>query len=753
MTSRLEVKIIVYLALILTLLIAVYGWWIGKRQTSVYIQTLSDNLRILSRSDADNAAHYMVIQEYAGLEANMLDSANLPEVVSIQVAELDGHLLCNIERPNRSERPKLNYKVKTITVPQGSLPILKREGNQLVSWAPILAGEQLGWVKVSLSLDTAQRLVQATWRSTLAIGALWIMVGTILMALVVRPPLKAVRELSRFAHELQNRKGGQVSVPRGVFEIDMLADALNHSSGELLRAEQRLIAEQERLSVTLQSIGDGVIATDIESRIVLVNHVAELMTGWTESEAAGVSLDQVLCIEANDPLRDVREPLQAVLEQRRTVELPGQHHVWSRDGVCRTVTVIGAPIIDSAGTLAGMVLVIRDLTEKARMEAEKARLAEQLLQSQKMEAVGQLAGGVAHDFNNMLGVIIGNAELAMMGVEPTGKLHERLQGIQDAANRSADITRQLLAFSRQQHAEPKVLDLNEVIGNMLKMLHRLIGEDIDLAWSPGRDIWKVKLDPTQLDQIMANLCVNARDAIAGVGKLEIRTRNVNLSPEEGKRPVEMPPGEWVMLEVSDSGCGMRREVLERIFEPFYTTKEVGRGTGLGLATVFGIVKQNYGYIEVQSEPGVGTSFRIYFPAAQEEAQEVKRRQVAAIRGNETILLVEDEPSINALATTMLSELGYRVLAAGSPEEAVKVANGGKMKIDLLLTDIIMPGMNGRDLSELLHQSHPDMKCLFMSGYTSDIISQRGNIGQEVCFVQKPFTTQALAAKVREALQA
>jgi PAS domain S-box-containing protein len=753
MTSRLEVKIIVYLALILTLLIAVYGWWVGKRQTSVYIQTLSDNLRILSRSNADNAAHYMVIREYAGLETHMLDSANLPEVVSIQVAEPDGHLLCNIERPDRSERPKLNYKVKSIKVPQGSLPILKREGNQLVSWAPILAGEQLGWVKVSLSLDTAQRLVQATWRSTLAIGALWIMVGTILMALVVRPPLKAVRELSRFAHELQNRKGGQVSVPRGVFEIDMLADALNHSSGELLLAEQRLIAEQERLSVTLQSIGDGVMATDMESRIVLVNHVAELMTGWPEKEAIGVSLDQVLCIEASDSLHDVREPLKAVLEQRRTIELPGQHRVWSRDGVCRTVTVIGAPIIDSAGSLEGMVLVIRDLTEKARIEAEKTRLAEQLLQSQKMEAVGQLAGGVAHDFNNMLGVIIGNAELAMMGVEPTGKLHERLQGILDAANRSADITRQLLAFSRQQHAEPKVLDLNEAIGNMLKMLHRLIGEDIDLAWSPGRDIWKVKLDPTQLDQIMANLCVNARDAIAGIGKLDIRTRNVNLSPEEGKRPVEMPPGEWVMLEVSDSGCGMRREVLERIFEPFYTTKEVGRGTGLGLATVFGIVKQNYGHIEVQSEPGTGTSFRIYFPAVQEEAQQPKSRPVAAIRGNETILLVEDEPSINALATTMLSELGYRVLSAGSPEEAVKVANGGKVKIDLLLTDIIMPEMNGRDLSELLRQSHPDLKCLFMSGYTSDIISQRGNIGQEVCFLQKPFTTQTLAAKVREALQA
>ncbi|WP_026841869.1 ATP-binding protein [Citrifermentans bremense] len=753
MTSRLEVKIIVSLALILTMLIAVYGWWIGSRQTSVYIQALSYNLRILSRSNADNAAHFMVIREYAGLEAHMLDSANLPDVVSIQVAEPDGNLLCNIVRPNRAELPEVSYDVKWVRVPQGSQPVLKREGNQLVSWSPIVAGAKLGWVKIALSLDTAQRLLHAIWRSTLVIGTLWIIVGTVLMALVVRPPLRAVRELARFAHELQNRKGAQVSVSRGVYEIDMLADALNHSSGELLWAEQRLLAEQERLSVTLQSIGDGVIATDTESRIVLVNHVAELMTGWTEKQATGVGLDQVLCIEPSDSLPDIREALQAVMERRQTIELSGLHRVWSRDCVSRTVTVIGAPIIDSAARLAGMVLVIRDLTEKAKMEAEKTGLAEQLLQSQKMEAVGKLAGGVAHDFNNMLGVIIGNAELAMMGVEPSGKLHERLQGILYAANRSAEITRQLLAFSRQQHAKPKVLDLNEVIAKMLKMLHRLIGEDIEVVWSPGRDIWKVKLDPTQLDQIMANLCVNARDAIAGIGRMDIRTENIELTPEKLGPAVEMPQGRCVMLEVSDSGCGMRREVMERIFEPFYTTKEVGRGTGLGLATVFGIVKQNDGHIEVQSEPGAGTSFRIYFPAVEEEVQEHQKKSVAAIRGNETILIVEDEPSINALATTMLSELGYRVLSAGTPGEAVKMADGGQVKIDLLLTDIIMPGMNGRDLSELLQRSHPDMKCLFMSGYTADIISERGNIGREVCFVQKPFTTQALAAKVREALQA
>ncbi|HBA86653.1 MAG TPA: hybrid sensor histidine kinase/response regulator [Geobacter sp.] len=749
MFKRLQVKIIVSLALILTAMIAVYGWWIGSRQTSVYVRTLSENLLVLSRSQADNAAHYIVTQEFAGLETFMVDVAHLPEVLNIMVLERDGRVLCNVERASGGDQVTLNYKIREVAVPAGSSAIMERQENRLVAWSPIVAGTHLGWVKMTLSLDTADKLLRATWQSTLQIGALWILVGTLLMIFVVKRPLGAVRELGRFAHELQHRKGSQVVVKRGVDEIDMLADALNHSSRELLLAEQRLIAEQERLSVTLQSIGDGVIATDTTGRIVLVNQVAELLTGWSQVNALGRDLNEVFSLP--DSRLETEESLNAVVAERRTIELAGQHRLVSCDGAERTVTVNSAPIIDSGGELAGMVLVIRDISEKAEMEAEKRGLAGQLAQSQKMEAIGQLAGGVAHDFNNMLGVIIGHAELALMTMDQSSPLKDRLKEILDAANRSADITRQLLAFSRQQHAEPKVLDLNDTISRMLKMLHRLIGEDIDLGWSPGFHLSKVKLDPSQLDQIMANLCVNARDAIAGVGKIEIRTENVTFTHHDLIKQPDTVPGDYVRLVVSDSGCGMSKEVQERIFEPFFTTKELGRGTGLGLATVFGIVKQNNGNIEVLSEPGRGTTFRICLPAVKESTEEMDYASEEPVGGVETILLVEDEPAINILSSTMLSNLGYKVISAYSPEEAIELADGCDMKIDLLLTDIIMPGMNGRDMSVQLLSTHPDMKCLFMSGYTADIIAERGKIGEDVCFLQKPFTTKALAAKVREAL--
>ncbi|MBU5613967.1 ATP-binding protein [Geomonas azotofigens] len=753
MLKRLEVKIIVSLALILTVMIAVYGWWTGSRQQTIYVQALSDNLRVLAHSLADNAAGFIVTQEYAGLEAHMMNAAQMPDVVTIRVAEPDGHVLCNIERPSRGLPARINYEVHAVTVPREPKPALSRQGDQLVSWAPISAGTHLGWVRMALTLETANQLQLATWRSSLQIGALWILVGTLLMFMVVKRPLRAIRELSLFAQDLQHSKGAQVAVRRGVYEIDMLADALNHSSTQLRDAEQRLIAEQERLTITLQSIGDGVIATDTDNRIVLLNQVAETLTGWSEVEARQRLLEEVLQLDGETGRTEVMAGLRHVIDARRTLELPGQHTLVSKDGAKRTVTVNGAPIINSSGELGGMVLVIHDITEQARIEAEKLGLAQQLIQSQKMEAVGQLAGGVAHDFNNMLGVIIGHAELAMLSADPSGQMHERLKEIHDAATRSADITKQLLAFSRQQHAEPKVLDLNETIARMLKMLHRLIGEDIDLSWSPGFDLWKVKLDPSQLDQVMANLCVNARDAIVGVGKIEIFTENVKLGQHEQARMADLMPGDYVMLVVADSGQGMTREVIERIFEPFYTTKELGRGTGLGLATVFGIVKQNSGHIEVASTPGHGTTFRIYLPAVHEVAQQADPKRERPVGGTETILLVEDEPAIMEIGTTILTQLGYTVYPAASPEQAIAIAADGSKSIDLLLTDIIMPGMNGRDLSERLLVNRPDLKCLFMSGYTADVIAGRGKVEEGMCFLQKPFTMQSLAAKVRDALAA
>lgn len=392
-----------------------------------------------------------------------------------------------------------------------------------------------------------------------------------------------------------------------------------------------------------------------------------------------------------------------------------------------------------------LLSIALDITEHRKVE-------QQFLQAQKMESVGRLAGGVAHDFNNMLGVIIGHAELALMKAEPSDPLRYDLEAILEAANRSADITRQLLAFARRQTIAPKVLDLNDTVAGMLKMLRRLIGEDIELGWNPGYELWKVKIDPSQLDQIMANLCVNARDAIAGVGKIDIQTENLILDETGSGGCADMEPGAYVMLSVSDNGSGMEKDVIDHIFEPFYTTKELGHGTGLGLATVFGIVSQNGGYIRVYSEPGLGTTFKIYLPGEKDASGGAAKETYALIGGTESILLVEDEPAILAMGTTMLSSMGYTVYPAGSPEEAKRVGEEYRGRIDLLITDIIMPGMNGRDLAEQLLLTNPAMSCLFMSGYTADVMAERGRIHGDVHFMQKPFTMQSLAEKVRESLK-
>ncbi|MBF0210303.1 MAG: response regulator [Desulfamplus sp.] len=419
------------------------------------------------------------------------------------------------------------------------------------------------------------------------------------------------------------------------------------------------------------------------------------------------------------------------------------------------------------------------IKEREIAEEEREKLQGQLIQSQKMESVGRLAGGVAHDFNNMLGVILGHSELALHEVNTNNRLHQSLEEIRKAAKRSADLTRQLLAFARKQTAAPKVLNLNQTVDSMLKMLNRLIGENIELIWLPCENLWRVLIDPSQIDQILANLCVNAKDAIAGSGKVIIETKNITFESSDCVEQLKHTDiiitsnhemrkdhegciqGDFVVLTVSDNGCGMDKDTLDRIFEPFFTTKDISKGTGLGLATVYGIVKQNSGFINVYSEPNgknggnsSGTTFTIYLPryiddngakiAPKDEAKPI-------LHGYETILLVEDEPSLLEMTATMLKKLNYTVLAAGSPQRAIEIARDYDGKINLLMTDVVMPKMNGRELAIKLTSLYPDMRCLFMSGYTADVIAHHGVLDKSVHFIQKPFALKDIALKIRESL--
>lgn len=400
-----------------------------------------------------------------------------------------------------------------------------------------------------------------------------------------------------------------------------------------------------------------------------------------------------------------------------------------------------------------MISIVWDTTARKLAEEEKIRLQDQLNQAQKIESVGRLAGGVAHDFNNMLGVILGHAELALLRIPPELGIYSHLQEIRKAAQRSADLTRQLLAFARKQNISPAILDLNRAIGSMLKLLRRLIGEEIELVWRPGDGLWPVRMDSSQLDQILANLCVNARDAIIGHGRVMIETGNVTFDERYCIEHAGFMEGDFVLLAVSDNGSGMKREVKEKLFEPFFTTKEFGKGTGLGLSTVFGSVRQNDGFLNVYSEPGMGTSFKIYLPRywGQAASEKEQASEEAPLGRGEGVMVVEDEKALLKMTEEMLKKQGYAVWPFNSPVEALAMVKEKKFELQLLITDVVMPQMNGRELADQMKRIVPQIEVLFTSGYTANVIAHHGVLDEGVHFLQKPFSMTSLAVKIREIL--
>jgi len=511
-------------------------------------------------------------------------------------------------------------------------------------------------------------------------------------------------------------------------------------------AEKKLRASEEKFRSLAESSPLAIMLHQGDQWIY-ANQAATEISGFSEEELYTMHFWDFVHPDYRELIKQTGRNRQLGKEVPRAYEFK----IVAKNGEEKWVSLTGKSIQYEDKPTA--LIAVIDITERIKAEEDKAKLEAQLQQAQKMESVGRLAGGVAHDFNNMLGVILGHTELALMQIDPLLPLHNNLAEIRKAANRSADLTRQLLAFARKQTISPKIIDLNETVTGMLKMLHRLIGEDIHLSWQPEKSIWPVKMDPSQIDQILVNLCVNARDAISGVGKMTIETGNIVLDESYGATHAGFIPGEYVRISVSDNGCGMDRETMSHIFEPFFTTKGVNKGTGLGLATVYGAVKQNNGYINVYSEPDQGSTFTICLPRHVGKDEQLKKQGTTGfpLRGQETILLVEDEPSILEVTTMILEMQGYSVLKASTPGEALDLARKYAGEIHLLLTDVVMPEMNGRDLARNLLALYPDIKRLFMSGYTANVIAHHGVLDEGVHFIQKPFSTNDLAAKIREAL--
>lgn len=541
----------------------------------------------------------------------------------------------------------------------------------------------------------------------------------------------------------------RVHVELGDRGKEISPDLTGRTAG-FVRANQELksaVAERKRIAEKLSQLesiidcsNDAIVTHALDGTIVSWNVGAESIYGYSASEALGQPRSVLLPPGQPDELPGVIE----TLKRKGKIQLYEGVHV-RKDGQRIDVSMMFSPVKDGSEKIVGAAAIVRDITERKVLEA-------QLRQSQKMESVGRLSGGIAHDFNNLLGVILGYGGILEERVDAGNDLHKCVQEIKKAGQRAAGLTRQLLAFSRQQVLEPKVLNLNTVVSDISKMLLRLIGEDVELSTILQTDLGRVKADQGQIEQVIMNLAVNARDAMPGGGKLVIETANVAVDESPARYEVPLAPGEYVMLRMTDNGAGIDKDTQNHIFEPFFTTKEKDKGTGLGLSVVYGVVKQSGGHIDVSSEVGKGTTFRIYLPLIRDAVSRERQKAPAqTLKGSETVLLVEDEDSLRVLTRGLLVQSGYEVLDANNGAKALELATKHEGGIHLLLTDVVLPGMSGAALANEITRRSPDVKVLFMSGYTANVVAAQGVLEGGTFLLQKPFEPEALRRKVRDVL--
>ena len=509
---------------------------------------------------------------------------------------------------------------------------------------------------------------------------------------------------------------------------------------ETARLQEEILCAKRDWELTFDAVPELVLVLDQDGIVQRANQAV--------ADTLGLAFTQIVGKQCWEVMHGMSESCQDCPHHRSRESGQTERGDLEEPRLGKVFDAFCTPLRHPDGTVQGSVVALRDITERRQLE-------KQLFLAQKLEAVGRLTGGIAHDFNNLLGVVTGFSDLVLERLEPGSALRPRIEQIKKAGERGISLTRQLLAFGRQQVLEPRVLCLNDIVGDTTKMLQQLLGEDIEITTLLAADLGSVKADPSQLEQVLMNLAVNARDAMPTGGKLTIETGNVFLDDAYVQRHVVAQAGPYVLLAVSDTGVGMDPETQARIFEPFFTTKEKGKGTGLGLSTVYGIVKQSGGYIWVYSELEKGTAFKVYLPSIGKAAEEVRAKlaRATAPGGSETILLLEDEASLRELIQEWLAEMGYKVLEAKGGAEALEISKSHTGPIHLLLTDVVMPGMSGRELAERLAPARHEMKVLFISGYTNNAIVHHGVLKAGVAFLQKPFTRDVLAQKIRETLDA
>ena len=692
-------------------------------------------------------------QDRAGLDALTNDVTKNEYVAYAVIRDNKGS-------PLTSVYPSINYylpavKAALLNSPRDNtvteiIKAIKEQGSVTEYSSPVLMGPEMIAANIAGTVTIGMyegKMYQQMLQAVLFIIMFNLLVAAAVIGVLFVTSKKIVFDpIAALAHAASRLARGDRSARvtvKTAGEVKTLVDSFN----EMVENLDNVTVSKEYMDNIIQSMSNTLIVVSAKHTIISANSAACALLGYAEEELLGRSAK----ILFSEELSHQQAWMQILFITG------GVSHVeevyMTKEGRSVPILLSASILYDQKHQVQGIVQVAQDVSERKLAEEANEKLQVQLVQAQKMESVGRLAGGVAHDFNNMLGVILGHTEMALDETDPAQPLYRDLQEILKAARRSANLTRQLLTFARKQTISPQVLDLNETVHEMLKMLQRLIGENISLGWVPGADLWPVKMDHSQVDQILANLCVNARDAIEGAGKVTIETGMTSLSEAYCKAHPGFVPGDYVLLAVSDTGSGMDKETISHLFEPFFTTKELGKGTGLGLATIYGIVKQNNGFINVYSERGHGSVFKIYLPRHQGVVKQAEKEELreSQDQGHETILLVEDEPAILKMTTAMLERLGYTVLAASAPSEALVLAKKNAADIQLLITDVVMPHMNGRILSQNLLALCPGLKVLFMSGYTANTIAHHGILEAGVHFIEKPFSRQDLACKVRQAL--
>ena len=603
---------------------------------------------------------------------------------------------------------------------------------------------------IPLVFYTATYLDKEDEELGLAIGA----------ARYIQKPIEPLEFLQNIDEVLAKHSVKGLSTPGLSIDNEIKFETLHQARivnklNQKVRDVNRLQLEQ---STILASVKEGILCLNLEGNFTLINRSAASQLGYLADELRGLNGHSIwyhkLANGTSCPDTDCR-----IYESMKTGTAIEQIEglFWRKDGTCFPAEYSSSPLLVQ-GITQGTVVVFRDISERKKAETEKKTLEEELFQAQKMEAIGTLAGGVAHDFNNILTVIRGHAQLGMMQTTNENPLWNDLEEIEAAGDRAAKLTQQLLAFSRKQTITPKLILINYLIKNLSKMLERLIGEDLNLKFELGEKLLPILADPGQMEQVIINLIVNAADAIkeqplAAGRDITISTSEVLLDSDFVKSHEESKPGQHLMLEVADNGCGIAKEVLEHIFEPFYTTKEVGKGTGLGLSTIYGIVKQNNASIYVESEPGQGTTFKIYWPSAKNDSPKIIKNAEPepALGGSEVILLVEDEESTRNFALTVLQRAGYTVIETDNGLTALEKAKELQGAIDLVFTDIVMPKMGGKELSEKISNIYPQIKFLFTSGYLSDRVDRDDEIFTDERFVDKPYDIPVVLSKIRQLL--